>query len=38
MLRDPKSIFRMKDGADIVQPATITFELYIAVSKSERVA
>ena len=38
MLRNPNSILRIKDVADIVQPATITFELYNAASNSDRVA
>ena len=38
MLRDPNSILRIKYVADIVQPATIAFELYNAASNSDRVA
>ena len=38
MLGDPKSILRMMDGAYIVEPATIIFELYNAASNSDRVA
>jgi hypothetical protein len=38
MLRDPKSILRMMDGAYIVQPATIIFELFNVTSNSDRVA
>jgi hypothetical protein len=38
MLRDPKSIFRMMDGAYIIEPATIRFELYNVASDSDRVA
>ena len=38
MLRDPMSIFRMMDGAYIVEPATIIFELFNVTSNSDRVA
>ena len=38
MLRDPNSILRMMDVADIVEPATIRIELYNVASESNRVA
>jgi hypothetical protein len=38
MLRDPNSILKMMDGAYIVEPATIRFELYNVASESNRVA